>query len=438
MEASERPQLPIDEAPAPGGVVRAIDDRLVVERLTVEDSGTARVVREQADRGRTPVETVTSAIEIGARVIDSEGTAANVDYVRRELQSGLGELNKELAGTLASGNEELAERLAGAFGADRSDSVQQQIKTIVTAATDQQRLELTKLLSAEDKSNPLVAVQARMGRALVESDERHRQEMARIRESHAGESRATQRQVAELKEQIARLLERQDAEELIAEAEAAGTRKGLSFEERVHEAVERIASARGDCATHTGGEEAEGGGRKGDTLVELDAAEGPSTGRVVFEAKDKKLSKNQAWAELNEGMAARAAGFAVLVVAGEERVPAGRDSLREYEGNKMIVAVDREEPHGIALETAYRLAAARLKLARESDLRVDAVAVRDAAAEAISILNQAQAIRSALTGVKTSSDKARANLDSMVEAVRAKLERIELLIAEADEDSAGG
>jgi hypothetical protein len=153
----------------------------------------------------------------------------------------------------------------------------------------------------------------------------------------------------------------------------------------------------------------------------------------VFEAKDKKLSKNQAWAELNEGMAARAAGYAVLVVAGEDRVPAGREQLHEYEGNKLIVAVDRDEPHGLALETAYRLAAARVRLARGGDLQVDAAAVRDAAAEAVSTLRQAQAIRSALTGIKTSSDKARAGLDTMVDAVHAKLERIDALIAEADE-----
>jgi molecular chaperone DnaK (HSP70) len=132
-------------------------------------------------------------------------------------------------------------------------------------------------------------------------------------------------------------------------------------------------------------------------------------------------------------MAARAAGYAVLVVAGEDRVPAGREQLHEYEGNKVIVAVDREEPAGLALETAYRLAAARLRLAREGDLQVDAVAVRDAAAEALSMLRQAQAIRSTLTGIKTSSDKARTSLDAMVDALQAKLERIDSLIADADD-----
>jgi hypothetical protein len=155
----------------------------------------------------------------------------------------------------------------------------------------------------------------------------------------------------------------------------------------------------------------------------------------VFEAKDKKLSKNDAWAELNEGMGARAASFAVLVVAGEEKVPSGREQLHEYEGNKLIVAVDRDEPRGRPLEVAYRLAAARVAMARDRELTVDAVAVRDAAQEAISTLKQAQAIRSSLTGIKTSSDKARAGLDAMVAAALVKLERIDSLIAEADEAS---
>jgi len=432
MEASEKPQLPLDEGVGGDASVRAIDDRLVIERLTVADAGSARVVREQATEGRAPAETVAKAIEIGTRVIDNEGTAANVDYVRRELATGLGELNKELTETLSDGNSELAERLAATFGADRSDSVQQQIKQIIASATEHQRLEITKLLSAEDKSNPLVAIQARMGKAIVESDERHRQEMANLRESHSKESRALQGQVSELKEHLARLLDRQEADAQLAEAEDAGTRKGFTFEERVHAELERIASLRGDCASHTGAEHAEGGGRKGDTLIEIGAADGPASGRMVFEAKDKKLSRNDAWAELNAAMEARAAVFAVLVVAGDDRIPARTHQLQEYEGNKMVVALDRDEPDAFVLEVAYRLAAARAAMARDRELEVDAVAVRDTADDALSTLKQAQAIRSNLTGIKTSSDKARAGLDAMVEAVRGKLERIESLIGDAE------
>ena len=205
----------------------------------------------------------------------------------------------------------------------------------------------------------------------------------------------------------------------------------------MHEAIERIADARGDCATHTGGEGAEGGGKKGDTLVELGAGNGPSAGRIVFEAKDKKLSKNQAWGELNEAMASRAASFGVLVVAGEERIPAGREPLHEYEGNKLIVAVDRDEPDSLALAVAYRLAAARVTMARDRDLSVDASEVRAATEEAVSCLKQAQAIRSALTGIKTSSDRARSGLDEMVADARGQARAHRLAGRRGERDEAG-
>ena len=61
---------------------------------------------------------------------------------------------------------------------------------------------------------------------------------------------------------------------------------------------------------------------------------------------------------------------------------------------------------------------------------MDGAEVRAAAEEALSALRQAQSVRSALTGIKTQSDRARDGLNGMVEAVQVKLERIDLLVAE--------
>ena len=43
MEASEKPQLPLDAST--DGTVRVLEDRIVVESLTIADRDTARVVR---------------------------------------------------------------------------------------------------------------------------------------------------------------------------------------------------------------------------------------------------------------------------------------------------------------------------------------------------------------------------------------------------------
>jgi len=439
MEASRRhpfdssDQLPLDDEPAS---VRALGDRIVIAGLTVADERAAKVVRERAEAGTPATETVTKAIEIGTRVIDSEGTATNVDYVQRVFEERVGRLHEDLSGTLEEGSAEIAKHIAENFDTKRADSVQGEIKQMLVTAIQHQQQELQKMLTAEDASNPLVAAQLRSAKAMLDAEERHRKQLAELRESSAKENRALHAQVRELTERFSVHLERNEGDLRVAEAEEAGTRKGFTFEERVHQGIERIASSRGDSAAHTGAEGAEGGGKKGDVLVELGAAEGPSAGRVVFEVKDRKrLSKNEAWAQLNEAMAARAASFAVLVVAGEEQVPSGRQPLHEYEGNKLIVAVDRDEPESLALAVAYRLAAARVSMARDRDLTVDAAEVRAVAEEAVSCLKQAQAIRTALTGIKTSSDKARTGLDDMVKAIGEKLERVDALVAEADGES---
>ncbi len=437
MEASSRhdideiDQLPLGVPAEGSGSVRAIGDRLVIERLTVGDERAARLVRERVEAGVDASETVTAAIEVGARVLDTETTAANVDYVKRELQDGLGALNRELEQTLESGKGELAERIAAAFGPERSDSVQQQIKEIVGADVEKRVGEVMRRLSAEDATNPLNAIQVRATKAMLESEERHRHQLAELRESHASESRAMQAQIASLRESLGRVLEKQEGDVRVAEAEEAGTRKGRSFEERVHAALEELAEARGDVAIHTGDLPGEGGSKKGDTVVEVGAGEGPCLGRIVFEDKDRRLSKNAMREELNGALAERQADFAVLVVAGEERIPAGHEEMSEYEGNKLIVAVDPEEPDAIGLRLVYRYARLRVLMARESSLEVDAAGVRDAAETAAAALKRAQAVRLALSNIDKSSKKAREGVDSMVADVETELARIETLIAQA-------
>ncbi len=171
-------------------------------------------------------------------------------------------------------------------------------------------------------------------------------------------------------------------------------------------------------------------------MVEIGAADGPVRGRIVFEDKDEQLSKNRAWAELNGAMAERDADFAVLVVAGEERIPSGREQLHEYEGNKLIIAVDREEPDEIGLELAYRYARCRVLMARDHTLEVDAGGVRDAAEAARAALKRANSVRLALTNIDKSSEKAREGVEAIVADVEADLTRIESLVAAAAEAEA--
>jgi hypothetical protein len=423
MEASEKPQLPLDPG-GPEGAVRAIDDRLVIERLEVHDAGAARVVREQAEKRRSPAETVTRAIEIGSRLIESEGTAANVDYVRAELERQLRPLAEQLSGVIEEGQDEFAERLAGSFDSERSGSVQQQIRELLITAMEHQRNQLAKQFTTQDGANPLADFKEGVVRAVRRSEE--------LQQAAHAEDR---KRLEALTEEVTALRERLGAKEELEAEQSRGTAKGRDFEERVHALLDEIATARGDVAHHVGDQAGETRGKKGDTVIEIGAAAGPCLAKIAFDPKDSQLTRPKAWEVLNGSLDDRGAAYAVLVVASEDNVPAKTQSLVEYEGNKLIVAVDREDPERNLLEAAYGIARARALAARQDELALDAPAMKEAIDEARRALESLKTARQALTGVRKNADSIESTLATMEEGAKAALARADSLIADALESA---
>jgi hypothetical protein len=366
------------------------DGAVVIDGLVVDDRTLVDVIERRLERDIGAEETVTDAIEIGARVLDREATSAEVDFVKHEfervsteverafadrarqlgeslqeqLERFLGEDSGAMAKALDSHAEELAELIAEHFGGDRSTAVQHQLKELVTRLLNESRQDLVRQFSAEDGHNPLSDFKAAVVREVKRSGEAHEKLIEKL---------------AKLEGEVRRLHDAQEAEAVLADERERGTLKGRAFEQRALELVERIASARGDVALHVGDERSASGGKRGDILIEIDAASGQARGRIAIDAKDEKLSKNKARETLDAALEERDAAFAILVVASEEKLPSGREPLHEYEGNKMIVTLDKETLDPRGLELAYRYARCRCLMTVERELEIDAPGVRDAA-----------------------------------------------------------
>jgi hypothetical protein len=433
MEAVHKLQFPDQSVELRGSAV-------VVDNLVVDDRTLVELVERRLEREISALETVIDALEIGARVLDREATSAEVDAVRRELERVsaaaehsfaerartigdglekqferfLGEDGGAIAKVLDTHSDDLAELVAKHFSGDRSTAVQHEVRDLVAKALTESRHDLLRQFSAEDGHNPLADFKAAIVREVKRSGESHDKLIEKI---------------VQLEGEVRRLHDANEAEAELAAERERGTSKGRAFEQQAFELVEAMASARGDVAHHVGDERSASGGKKGDIVIEVDAASGPSKARIAIEAKDEKLSKNRAWDTLNAALAEREAGFAILVVGSDEKVPSGREPLQEYEGNKMIVTLDRDARDARALELAYRYARCRCLMAAERDLALDAAGVRDAAEEALSALRDAQKIRSSLTGANNSVKAAHDTLDAMVARVQASLARVETLVS---------
>jgi hypothetical protein len=236
-------------------------------------------------------------------------------------------------------------------------------------------------------------------------------------------------QMSGLEKQLQGLRDEKQKLEEIAQERDRGTAKGRSYEESVCEAVDRIAGVQGDVAEAVGDDRG-AGGRKGDVLVSIDACAGPGRGRIVFEAKDRRLSKPGFLEELDAAKDQRDAEYGVLVVPSEDEVPAKLHSLREYYGDKLIAVYDPEEGSTLELEFAYRLARARVALARETGDELDAAAVRATVGRALDAMGEVRKIKSQLTSAAGGIGAARELLEAMAARVRAELGEIEEQIAE--------
>lgn len=408
----------------------------------MRDSALCQLIESRLRSGTAPEDTAIAVLEVGARVLAREATTTDVDFVQREFEKVGIEVERAFTERAAAVSEalkdrfdsvfdgeagllqkaldahvsELAEIVASHFGTDRKTAVQNQVEEKVRATVRESHGDLVKHLSSDNGSNPLADFKRAIHQTVGDASQRQDKSLTALRD-----------RLSDLQREIVRLGELQRAGAAVAEVESRGTAKGRTYEEEVFSMVEAIATGRGDVALHVGDERSAVGGKRGDIVVEIDAASGAAKGRFVIEVKDERLSKNKAWEVLNESMAQRDAAFGLLVVAESERVPAGREPLHEYEGNKMIVTVERSGAT-IPLDCAYRYVRMRCLMAREKSLVVDAAGVRAAAEEAGSALRDAQRIRSALTGAGNSVEQAREALESMVERVSVQLDRVETLI----------
>jgi hypothetical protein len=415
--------------------VRTLGDRVVADGLVIEDECAVRLVREREEAGDDPVAPLLDAIEIGARVLDRESAGANADFVRGELEKVTRETEQVLGARAKEFNEQIARSVEDAFGSESghvtkvlqrhfsdesSTAVQNRVKQVVNEALGQVQQSLVRQFSSADAQNPLAEFKQSVVRSVHQAGAQQSQALVAIQERMA----LLQKEVGELR------VERDKLAEIEAERER-GSAKGRTFEEEVAAAIDELATVQGDDCEAVG--DLKGAtGKVGDVVVGIDACNGPARGRIVFEAKNSKLSRNDALRQLDQALEQRDADFAVLVVPSEDKVPAKMRTLREYNGDKLLVVFDPDAEGILALELAYKLARARVLLQRSESEGIDASAVHDTVERALQSMEAVRTIKSTLKGAQTNIDKARDLIDSMAAQVRGHLEHVDELVRAED------
>ena len=410
----------LDAAPT-GARVRVEGDRVLVDRLLLQDPTLAAFVAERPGDDRP--ELVARALRIGLLAIQDTAVTVNVDVVRSEFEKLVRQtetandkasqaLEQTLRANFADGDGRLPrtlERFLGDRGALRGmveelfdptkrDSAIGRIGSMLERYFDGDASKLALLLDPTRLNSPL---------------HQFRQEMT------AGFRSLEERLVAIEAAAAARGAER-----------ARSTAKGGDFEDLLEAMLGDLARGAGDMLDRTGTEiGAVLKSKKGDFVLTVDprAARGADV-RLVIEAKDRPMSMRAIRDELREARENRGAAGAVVVFT-PAHAPTGIAPFTLV-GDDVYCVIDPEDPEPATLEAAVRLARLlALTSLVEHEVEVDPAAIAAALTAIREQLDVVRTLKSQLTSISNATKAVWTGLDAMRATILARLAEAECEIA---------
>jgi hypothetical protein len=411
-------QLPSAAEPQPA--IRVLDDRIVVERLTISDPALAAYLRERAPDDRALI--VERALRIGLVALQDAGVTVNVDVVRGEFEKLVRQneqtneraalaLEQTLRTNFADGDGRLPRTLEKFLG-DRGA-----LRTMVDELFDEKKRDsaigrigrmLEKYFDGDASKLALLLDPTRMNSPMHQ----FREEMA------AGFKSLNERLVAIEAAAAARATER-----------SKSAAKGGDFEDLVEALLGEVARGAGDLLDRTVDEAGSTmRSKKGDFVLTVNPmlARGADL-RIVVEAKDRKVSGREMREELRDAKTNRSAAVA-LVVFTPAHAPTGIAPFDVRAGDVYCV-LDPAAPDVATLEVAVRLARLlALSSLRETQAEVDSAAIGAALTgirEQLDVIKglkaQLTSISGAASGVSTGLDRLRDNVIARVVEAEAEL-----------------
>jgi hypothetical protein len=409
--------VPLPSTSSRQSSIRFEADRLVVERLVLDDSTLVAFVAERPPEERA--ELMERALRIGLTAIQSVGVTVNVDAVRAEFQGLLRQteaaneraataLDTMLRQNFADGDGRLPrtlEKFLGDRGQLRSfvdelfdegkrDSAIGRMKILLGSYFDGDASRLAQLLDPTRLGSPLHQFRVEMAAGFDKLNER----LSAI--EAAGAARASER--------------------------SKSAAKGGDFESVIEGLLGELARGSGDLLERIGTETGSLiGSKKGDFVLTLNAE--ATTGadvKIVIECKDRYVSGRAMRDELREAKTNRDAAVA-LVVFTPAHAPAGIAPFDVRAGDVYCV-VDPAAPDAATLEAAVRLTRLlALQTLRSHDVEVDAAAIGEALKGVREQLETLRALKVTLTAIGTSAKDVYSGLDRLRDGILARLTEAE-------------
>jgi len=230
------------------------------------------------------------------------------------------------------------------------NSVAKQVRETMKTAGDEAFTDLQKLIQAQGKDEDPNSLITLLKTKLVNQI---------ISELDPSKENSPFRGISD---QLIQLLEKNAKDEGAKETYGKSREKGLDFEELLDQMIQKEAVVHNDDAIFTGDTPSPSGDKTGDEVVTINPSlTGGNVVNVVWEAKTDKsfkdtkgrLKRDKVASELESAMENREAEVGIFVSDARNIDLELQPVWQEFEGNKLIIVLDDEEPDQRLIRMAY-------------------------------------------------------------------------------------
>lgn len=399
------------------GSVDVRDKEVVVNQLTIDNQELANYLNGFAS-SQERVLALIDLINLAVSVRGLAGSSLETENIKKSAEMVVQSLNGTVA-TVIQNLDTAAQKLVD----PNTGVVAQKLREVSESLNDESNQALKALLSPKDDASPLGQLLSSVNSALT---------------AHVN---GIKRDITDVNELLNRFIGAQDKKK---ELYAKSREKGGDLEEILDSIIQREAVVHQDDARYTGDTPSPSGDNVGDEVITLhESVSNGATLNIVWEAKTDmtfkdakgRLKRDKVAKELNAAIENRDAVCGIFVSDAIGLDLDVQPVWQEFEGNKLAIVIDAENPDERLVRLAYlwaRSYAIRANAPDDAEYDVEAIErVINNLEREFSTLKQ---LKDAHTPIRKNIEKAQLFVEEFEEQIDEMLEELRTLITPSNKD----
>ncbi|MBD1832564.1 hypothetical protein H6F61_07610 [Cyanobacteria bacterium FACHB-472] len=411
--------------------IEVLGDRILIQHLAIPGKDAADYLQQVPELERDHA--CIRAFEIGIRCLETTKSSQDIEFVKRQIQSLLADVEKAVGVVPQAVQEELI----GKLGTDKGQALEpvQILLNQVSSAT-KVRLEEIKTLLSEDidpsKESSVLGSALQSLKTLL--DPNRKDSVQRVFETALLDvtsengilAKAVKAAVLEsvkpLADEVDKLTKEIHSKEAVEEALLKTIAKGITYEEAVIAELQHWSQLAGAEVYHVGADN-----NSGDILIKLTPKSIAATELyIVIEVRDRSSEpwgRKRISEQLNKAMAQRGANAAIFLSRTREGLAREIGEWAEGEGNQGSWVATTHDLLTLAIR--FLIMQQRLTALRASQPEINAIALEDQLQRIRTTLKRITNINKHLTALRQNANEIEAEAETLKHEIRGAIDSIE-------------